>query len=227
MSNVLQVAELAAMVGDPARANMLFALADGRALPAGELAFQARISPQTASGHFAQLVAAGLLSVVRQGRHRYYRLGSPEVAAMLEGMMAVAASAPPRRQASSGPDAALRQARTCYNHFAGRLGVALADRLAEAGHVALDEEGGRITPRGLEFFADFGIDLRAARRRPVCRTCIDWSERRPHLSGRLGAGICARCQELGWVARRPDSRAVSVTETGRREFRAVFGLQLP
>jgi DNA-binding transcriptional ArsR family regulator len=152
MSDVLQMAEIRALIGDAAHANMLLALGDGRALPAGELAYAARLSPQTASGHLARLVGAGLLSVVSQwGRHRYYRLASARVGALLEAALAVAADVPPRT-VLGGTDAALRARRTCYNHLAGRLGVTLADALLAAGHVRLAEDGAGVTPQGLDFF---------------------------------------------------------------------------
>ena len=226
MSDVLQMAEIGALIGDPARANMLLALGDGRALPAGELAYAARVSPQTASGHLARLAGAGLLSVVSQGRHRYYRLASARVGALLEAALAVAADAPPRRTVPGRMDAALRAGRTCYNHLAGRLGVALADALHAAGHVRLAEDGAGVTPQGLDFFAAFGLDLPQTRRRPFCRTCIDWSERRLHLSGELGAALCRHCLALGWIERQRDSRAVKVTEAGATGLRSVFGVTL-
>lgn len=226
MTNVLQVAEVAALVGDPARANMLLALGDGRALPAGELAASAGIAAPTASGHLGRLVQAGLLSVVQQGRHRYYRLASARVGTLLEAVMAVAADAPPRRAVASRADSTLRAGRTCYNHLAGRLGVALADALAEQGHVTLTEEGGEVTPKGIGFLEAFGLDMSASRRRPFCKTCIDWSERRLHLSGQVGAGLCRRCVELGWIERQRDGRAVSVTARGRAGLRETFGVEL-
>ncbi len=224
MTNILQVAEVAAMLGDPARANMMLALGDGRALPAGELASGAGVTAQTASSHLGRLVEAGLLTVVQQGRHRYFRIASARVGALLEAVMAVAAEAPRPRVAASRIDPRLRTARTCYNHLAGRLGVAIADALSEAGHVRLSEEGAQVTSRGIGFLGAFGIDV--GRRDPslLCRTCIDWSERRLHLSGHVGAAICRRCAELGWIERRRDSRAVTVTASGRAGFQSMFGI---
>ncbi len=224
MSSVLQVAEIAAMAGDPARANILLALVGGLALPAGELAGQARVTPQTASGHLGQMVAAGLLAVTRQGRHRYYRLASPRVAAMLEGVMAVAAEVPPRRPAGSRIDPALQAGRTCYDHLAGRLGVALTDGLVQAGHVRLHGELGEVTEGGRHFFADFGVPLRPVRGPVLCKACIDWSERRPHLSGQVGIGLCRHLFALGWVARIPGGRAVTLTSAGRAGLQQTFRL---
>ncbi len=227
MPSVLQIAEVAALLGDPGRINMVLALSDGRALPAGELALAARIAPATASGHLGQLVAGGLLRVTAQGRYRYYRIASPEVATLMESVLVAAAArdearSRPRRVPSRA-DAALREARTCYNHLAGRLGVALADALATAGHVRLDIEGSELTPQGMVFLTNFGLDLGGKRHKTFCRTCIDWSERRLHLSGHVGATLCRRCLDLGWIERRPASRAIDITPTGQVGFGTVFG----
>jgi DNA-binding transcriptional ArsR family regulator len=228
MRDGVQLAEVAALVGDPARAHMLGALMDGRALTAGELASAASVSPQTASGHLAKLTEGRLLAVARQGRHRYFRLANPEVAQMLEGIMAVAANGPPRYRPASRVDAAMRTARTCYDHLAGRLGVGLADALAERGHVVLGEDGGEVTESGALFLAGLGLNLETGRRsrRPFCRACLDWTERRPHLAGVVGAALARRCFELGWIERRRDSRALAITRAGERGFAASFGLRL-
>lgn len=160
----------------------------GRALTAGELAYSARIAPQTASVHLGKLVGAGLLELEKQGRHRYFGLASPEVAEMLEGLMAVAVNGPPRYRHPSPSDEALRQARTCYDHLAGRLGVALTDALFSRGHIVLDDDGGQVTADGTRFFREFGLNLTvtASQRRRFCRPCPDWSERRRHLGGTVG-----------------------------------------
>ena len=222
------LAEIAALVGNPARANMLEALLDGRALTASELAQIGGVAPQTASEHLAKLTEGRLLSLAKQGRHSYYRLASSLIARMLESMMAVAADGPPRYQPRWRGGDALRNARTCYDHLAGRLGVALADALVERNHIALSEDGGVVTARGEEFFRRIGVDLpaRSRSRRRFCRPCLDWSERRPHLAGAVGAALAARCFELGWVGRMRDSRAVIVTPEGRREFSETFGIHL-
>ena len=228
-STNLDLAEIGALIGDPARANILAALSDGRALTASELAFVARVTPQTTSGHLAKLAEANLLALARQGRHRYYRLASPLVAQMLESIMAVAAlQLPPRRRLPSRLDDAMRTARTCYDHLAGRLGVGLADALAAHGQIVLTEDGGEVTAAGMRLFADFGSDLlpRAGSRRPFCRTCLDWSERRWHIAGAVGAALCRRAFELGWIERRRDGRAVAITGAGRRGFAETFGLAL-
>jgi DNA-binding transcriptional ArsR family regulator len=229
MSEDPRLAEIAALVGDPARANILSALADGRALTAGELAYAGGVTPQTASGHLAKLADARLLAVTKQGRHRYYRLATPLVGRMLESIMAVAADAPPRYRPAGKFDAALRFARTCYDHFAGRLGVGLADRLCAQGHVVLSEDGGEVSEAGSVFLSRFGLDFDALRRqrRIYCRPCLDWTERRPHLAGAVGAALAARCFDLGWVRRKRDSRALTITERGRDGFHEVFGFAVP
>jgi len=224
MSDPNGIAATAALLGDPARANMLAALMDGRSLTAKELAYAAHVTAQTASGHLAKLAEGGLLTANRQGRHRYYRLASPLVGQMLEGVMAVSGPAPAHPTTWRGGEA-LRTARTCYDHLAGRLGVALADALTERGHVALGADGGEVTAAGAEFLDEFGA-APAPGRRVFCRPCLDWSERRPHLAGRVGAALACRCFELGWIMRQRDTRAVAITAAGRDGFRQRFGIAL-
>ena len=222
------LAEIAALIGSPARANILTALLDGRSLTAKELAHAAGVSPQTASGHLARLTEAKLLTIARQGRHSYFRLASPLVGRMLESIMAVAADGPPRYQPRWRGGDMLRTARTCYDHLAGRLGVALADTLVQREHVVLAEDGGVVTPAGEDFLSRFGIELSnlGRGRRAFCRPCLDWSERRPHLAGSLGAAIACRCFELGWIARQRDTRAVHVPLQGRTGFKTTFNIEL-
>ena len=228
MTTPIDMAMIAALIGDPARANILSALTDGRAQTATELAYAARVSPQTTSGHLAKLTEARLLSVEKQGRHRYYRLASPLVGRMLESVMAVAAAAPPRHRSPSKIDDALRAGRTCYDHLAGRLGVALADALIAQHGIVLGEDGGEVTGAGSRILGGFGIDLAAAgqQRRTFCRPCIDWSERRPHLAGSLGAEICGQSFAQGWIRRIDGTRAVAITPKGYRVFREHFGAQI-
>ena len=231
-------AETAALMGDPARANMLAALMDGRALTAKELAAAARVTAQTASGHLAQLTGAGLLAMERQGRHRYHRLASPAVAHMLESIMSVAAAGATDkgqvRVASVGPsDVALRRARTCYDHLAGQLAVAMADRMTERGQIEFSPDGGAITEDGTIFLRGLGVDFdaaaaRTARRRGervFCRPCLDWSERRPHIAGALGAALCTACFAQGWIRRIEGTRAVAVTPIGRMALDRAFDLR--
>ena len=224
------LAEVAGLIGDPARANILSALMDGRALTAGELAWHAGVSAQTTSGHLAKLVEARLVAVEKQGRHRYHRLAAPEVARAVEALMAVAAASPKRHRPTGPRDEAMRTARTCYDHLAGRLGTALADSLQAHGHVVIAAESdgaGAVTDRGRRFLRDaLGIDFGPERKRPLCRTCLDWSERRPHFAGRLGAALCRRSFELGWIKRVPDSRAVAITPAGRQGLAELFGIAL-
>jgi DNA-binding transcriptional ArsR family regulator len=232
MTSTARFAEVAALSGDPARAAMLQALMDGRALTATELARVAGVTPQTASGHLGRLAGAGLLAVERQGRHRYHRLAAPSVAHMLESIMQVAAElGPPRRSLTVGPrDAALRHARTCYDHLAGRLGVALADALVGQGHVEIAGDAGLLTDSGRALLDGLDLDIAPllARRtgRVLCRPCLDWSERRPHLAGALGAALCAHSLARGWVRRRDGTRAVAVTPAGERAYRERFGAAL-
>jgi hypothetical protein len=208
---------------------MLCALLDGRALTASELAYAAHVSPQTTSGHLGKLAQANLVSSLQQGRFRYYRLASPAVARMLEGIMNVAALAPPRLRPMSKTVAAMRTARLCYDHCAGCLGVGLADALCERGHIELSDDGGVVTAEGERFFARFGIDLEALQRqkRIFCKPCLDWSERRPHLAGALGAALARRLMALGWTERVRDTRALRIAPMGARGLRETFGLVLP
>jgi DNA-binding transcriptional ArsR family regulator len=234
-------AEIAALVGDPARANMLAELMDGRALTATELAGVAGVAPQTASFHLARLTEAGLLTVECQGRHRYHRLASAAIAQMLESIMSVASglagTGPARRTAPAvvGPrDKALRRARTCYDHLAGELAVAMADRMAERGHIQLSPDGGVLTDAGSAFLRDLGVDLDAATARAAgrgggrvfCRPCLDWSERRPHIAGALGAALCRGCFAQGWVRRIDGTRAVAVTPAGQMALNRAFDLRI-
>ncbi|MBL8838031.1 MAG: helix-turn-helix transcriptional regulator [Alphaproteobacteria bacterium] len=230
MSNATSMAAVAALVGDTARAIMLDALIGGRALTAGELAFVAGVSAPTASAHLAKLSDGGMVTVVKQGRHRYFRLASPLVARMLEGIMVVASvDAPPRFRPRLPRDEALRLARTCYDHFAGRLGVALADQLVARSLIVMGDDAGELTEEGSAFLREFGVEIAPdARRhaRAFCRPCLDWTERRLHLAGAVGASIARRCFALGWVARVRDGRALSISRPGADGFRRVFGIDI-
>ena len=232
-------AATAALIGDPARANMLVSLMDGRALTATELAEAAGITPQTASGHLARLTEAGLLAMTKQGRHRYHRLASPAVAQMLERIMSVVAEretgpgSGSRKAIVVGPrDAALRRARTCYDHLAGKLAVTIADRLVERGHIELSADGGVLTQGGAIFLQALGVALgtvpaRGGERaggRLFCRPCLDWSERRPHIAGVLGAALCRACFAQGWLRRIDGARAVAITPAGQNAFKRAFNL---
>ena len=228
MTTSSRIAEIAALLGDPTRAGMLAALIGGRALAAGELTDLAGVTPSTASGHLAKLTAAGLLTCVSQGRHRYYRLASIELAQLLEGLMVFAESGPSPPRATPRIPTPLRMARTCYDHLAGRLGVALADALEGFGAVRLSDGAGTVTDSGHAFLAKLGIDLTQAAptRRPECRPCLDWSERRPHLAGRLGVALLDRTLELGWIEHATEPRVVHITPNGERGFADTFGIRL-
>jgi DNA-binding transcriptional ArsR family regulator len=225
------VAIPAALIADPARAAILMALMDGRAQPAGSLAYAANLSPQAASNHLVKLLDGGMVVVETEGRHRYYRLARPEVAAALEALQGLA---PPVRALDEprSPEARrLRAARSCYDHLAGRLGVAIAAAMEAQGLVSVtaNEPAGKfygLTDAGRQWFADLGIDMAAIRavRRPPARRCLDWTERRHHLAGPLGAALMARMVELGWVARSPGTRAVTVTRAGAEGLRLRLGI---
>lgn len=222
------IAEVGAALGDPGRLRMLSALLAGEALTAGELAWHGGVAAPTASGHLGRLVEAGLLVVYRQGRHRYYSLASPAVAQLLESMSALAAShGAQRHRPRSRVDAALQIARTCYDHLAGRLAVAIADRLVEHGQVEWNAEAGMLTERGVAFLGDrLGIDLQLAgkRRRCFLKPCIDWTERRPHLGGAVGCALADRLTELGWIERIAHSRAVTITALGAEGLAELFSI---
>jgi len=219
--------EVAALVGDTARATMLNALMGGQSLTATELAYCANVSRSTASGHLSKLVAARLLTVTRRRRFSYYRIASPLVATMLESIKVVAAiEVPPRRQPRSAGDDALRFARSCYDHMAGQIGVAVTDALVAMGHIVLTDEGGEVTASGERFLAEFGTNLTPRTRRIFCQPCLDWSERRYHVRGLVGAAILDRLLTLGWFKREPDSRALRLTPAGRAGLAGTFGIKL-
>lgn len=217
------IALVAALLGDPARANMLTALLGGQALTAGELAREAGVTPQTASSHLSRLEKGGLVVGRKQGRHSYFALSGEDVAGVLEGLMSLAARTGHARTRPGPKEPALRRARVCYDHLAGDLGVAMLEALISRGR--LDDA---LTPTadGEAFFRDFGIDLAPLRagRRPLCKGCLDWSVRRSHLAGALGAALLARIYALGWARRVEGERVVAFTASGERKFGEAFGL---
>jgi DNA-binding transcriptional ArsR family regulator len=223
------IALVASLVGDPARANMLTALMSGRALTATELAHEAGVTPQTASSHIAKLQDGGLVSTEKQGRHRYHRLTGSDVAIVLEGLMGLAARVGHLRTRTGPKDPALRHARVCYDHLAGDLGVQMFDSLVRQRFVRRDEASVSLSPKGERFVADFGIDLTKMRstRRPLCKTCLDWSARRSHLAGTLGSAMLTRMYQLKWANREAGSRIVRFTPNGERQFQALFGGETP
>lgn len=217
-----------AALAEPARLRMVAALAGGRALPAVELARAAGVRPPTAASHLARLLEAGLVVDERQGRHRYFRLASPAVATALEALsqLAPAHRVTSLRAASASGHLAL--ARTCYDHLAGRLGVAIHDALLARGALQPAPGGYELGPRGPELFAELGVDVEAARRarRAFAPACLDWSERTHHLAGALGAALAARLLDRGWVRRGSGSRAVEVAPSGRRGLQATLGVDV-
>jgi DNA-binding transcriptional ArsR family regulator len=220
VSDTPDLAGLAALIGDPARARMLTAVMSGNALTATELALEAGVAASTASTHLAKLTASRILAIEKQGRHRYFRLFDAEVAEMLEGLMEIASRRGPRRR--TGPaDPALRVARVCYDHLAGERGVWLLDQLRN--QKLIDDSA--LSPGAAPFFTRLGIDIAslAKSRRPLCRPCLDWSERRHHLGGALGAAILDRIFTLRWARRELASRAVVFSANGERSLRRWLG----
>ena len=220
------IAQIGSLIGDPARANMLTALMSGKALTATELAGTAGITLQTASSHLSKLEAGFLISQRKQGRHRYFSLADDEVGLLLESLMGFAADRGFTRHRTGPKDPALRKARVCYNHLAGDYGVRLLDSLVAEEVIAGSGDTLALTEPGREKMAALGIDLSALARsrRPVCRTCLDWSERRSHLAGSLGQALLGLFLDRGWAMREPGSRAVRFTGNGEKEFARLFPL---
>jgi DNA-binding transcriptional ArsR family regulator len=218
------ISHIASLVGDPARANMLTALVGGTALTASELALEAGVTLQTASSHLAKLTAGGLLRLSVQGRHRYFALAGPQIAAMLESIMGVAATDGPQRVRPGPREHAMREARVCYDHLAGDLAVAMLDGLLARKVLLRDGDGLRLGRNAESFFAAQGIDIAAlsGQRRQLCRGCLDWSVRRSHLAGSLGAAILDRIFSQKWARREPGGRAVAFSPKGRQAFRSAF-----
>jgi DNA-binding transcriptional ArsR family regulator len=218
------IARLAALIGDHARAEVLTALMADRALTATELAGIAGVTKQTISAHLAKLLEAGLITVDRQGRHRYFRLADHDVASLLESLMGVAFRTGAVRIRSSPREPALRKARICYDHLAGELGVLAYESLLAQRIFSTGTEGLQLTNSGSAWFSSLGIDpaVAAAQRRAFCRPCLDWGERRHHLGGALGTALLKRLYELGWASRAKDSRVITFTMNGEQAFRSLF-----
>jgi DNA-binding transcriptional ArsR family regulator len=221
---------IAAAIGDPGRSKMLFSLLDNRARTATELAIVADVRASTASAHLARLKEKRLVKVVKQGRHHYYTLYSPDVATVLEGLLALSGATMPRF-VTKYPNQ-LRHARTCYDHIAGTLGVALLDTFLREGWLIAEDPANKdsysLSPRGLKAFSALGIDVSEleTQRRQLAVSCLDWSERRPHLRGSLPAALLTLARRKKWVVGEIDSRALTLTANGRREMSAIFGLKL-
>lgn len=217
------IARIAALIGDPARANMLTALMGGRALTASELAHEAGITAQTASGHLARLAEGGLIRQRKQGRHRYAELASTQVAALLEALMGLAADHGHLRRRPGPRDPQMRRARVCYDHLAGEMGTQMFESMLARGYLSRQDDRIELTGAGQDFARDFAqTALEGRSRAPLCRECLDWSERRSHLAGRLGRAMLARMVELGWARRQQGSRVIRFTPEGERRFQAMF-----
>ncbi|EBA14416.1 Transcriptional Regulator, ArsR family protein [Roseobacter sp. SK209-2-6] len=220
------IAHVAALIGDPARANMLTALMSGKALTVSELAEEAGVTIQTASSHLSKLDEGGLLRPRKQGRHKYFSLANDEVAHVLEGLMGLAAGSGHLRKRTGPKDAELRRARVCYNHLAGDMGTQMFDSLIAQSHLILDGDDLNLTRSGQAFVTDLGIDLTDLRKNksPLCRECLDLSERRSHLAGSLGRALLSRFEDLSWARRDQKTRVVSFSANGAKEFEQLFSV---
>ncbi len=218
------IARIAALIGDPARANMLTALMSGKALTVSELAEEAGITIQTASSHLSKLEGGGLLRPRKQGRHKYFSLANEDVAHALEALMGLAAGAGHLRKRTGPKDAALRKARVCYNHLAGDMGTQMFDALMAQNHIKLQGEDLILTDKGTHFITTLGIDLDSlqAKKTPLCRECLDWSERRSHLAGSLGRALLSHFETLNWAKRDQNTRVVRFSREGLQEFERLF-----
>jgi DNA-binding transcriptional ArsR family regulator len=225
MGHAANVSDVAALLGEPTRAAMLDALMDGEPRPAGELARRAGVAPSTASEHLARLVAGRLLLVEAQGRERRYRLASADVADVLEALARLGSDRPVDSLRAAGRREALRAARTCYDHLAGRFGVAVTEALVARGALRAHDGAFELSETGGGLLAELGVDVAGARasRRLFARVCVDWTERRPHLAGALGAALADAALAQGWVCRRPNDRALHVTPAGAAALEALRG----
>lgn len=227
MDDTPDIAAIAGLIGDRARATMLMGLMTGRSLTATELARAAGLTKQTASSHLSELVSAQLVAVEHSGRHRYFRLSNHDVGAVIEGLTGLAHRVGAVRVDSGPPDPAMRKARVCYDHLAGELGVLVFDSLSDGGFVHAAEKTVTVTEPGELFLSDFGIDVETLRRgrRALCLLCLDWSVRRKHMAGAVGAALLTRCVELGWARQYKGSRTVSFSVLGERSLRGAFKLR--
>lgn len=222
------ISSTAALMGDPARANILTALISGCALTATELSVEAGVTKQTTSSHLAKLVDGGFLSVEKQGRHKYYRLANHQIAEMLETIANVAADIAPKRVRTGPKDPALRKARRCYDHLAGDLAVKMFDAFIANGLIVNERETNQgkptLTEKGRDYFDRFGIDINVLdkQKRPVCRACLDWSVRRHHLAGGLGAALLSEFEKRGWAKRNAKHRIIEFTREGELELLNMF-----
>ncbi|EHS59338.1 ArsR/SmtB family transcription factor [Paenibacillus sp. Aloe-11] len=228
MSTKSNVAMIASLVSEPSRAAILTVLLDGRFHTASELAHMAGIKPQTASFHLSKMTDAQVVTVDKQGRHRYFGIQNPEVARVMESLLSIAPPVQIKSFKQASENEAIRLARTCYDHLAGHLGVQIMDSLINKGMLSEDQDGLYITERGETFFADFQVNLTQIkqRRRSFSHKCLDWSERRHHLAGALGSALLDRLLTLHWIERLPTTRAIRITTDGKRGFKEVFSIDI-
>ena len=218
------ISRIAALIGDPARANILTALMTGKALTATELSAEAGVTLQTTSAHLAKLEGAGLIRCRKSGRHKYFTLGSDDVSHALEALMGLAAGTGHLRTRTGPRDAALREARVCYNHLAGAKGIALYQGLLSRGWVREVGDQVSLTPSGITSLRAFGVDIEGLSRAkaPLCRPCLDWSARQTHLAGSVGRALLSRMQDLGWAKRVEGTRVMRFSREGEKAFKAMF-----
>jgi DNA-binding transcriptional ArsR family regulator len=226
MPGDINIVPVALLLADPTRASILQELSDGRTLPAGELARRAHVTPSTASAHLFKLIEAGLLAVEKRGKHRYYRIANPAIVPAIEALAALAPARPVRSLRESQIAEAVRNARMCYNHLAGNLGVKLSQALVDKQVLDASDDGYSITQGGLQWLSTFGIDEAVLKKQGslVVPHHIDWSERRPHIAGELGAALARRLFDLEWITRTPSSRAVRLTATGQQALGDDFAI---
>ncbi|WP_212979481.1 ArsR/SmtB family transcription factor [Paenibacillus azoreducens] len=227
MNMYKNIASIGALFGDPTRTTILVSLADGRSLTAGELAYIAEVSPQTASAHLTKLVEGGLIVMEPQGRHRYYRLASSKVAEVMEEMASLTTPVPARSLRESDQAKALRYARTCYEHLAGELGVSITNALLRKEYIKESDGKYQLTVLGEKWLIEFGVKIDGLNRlaRSIPRH-IDWTERHHHMGGPIAVGITRRLFELGWIARGAVKRSIIITDTGRIQIQREFNLEL-
>lgn len=219
------ISRIAALIGDPARANILTALMSGKALTATELAGEAGVTVQTASSHLAKLEAAEMIHMRKSGRHKYFTLGGDDVGHALEALMGLAAGAGHLRTRTGPKDAALREARVCYNHLAGARGITLYQGMLRRGFVVERGDAVTLSDAGVAFLGDFGVDVAALQKSkaPLCRSCLDWSARQTHLAGSVGRALLGRMQDQGWCQRVEGTRVIAFSDKGKIAFDAEFG----
>ncbi len=226
MTDNLQISRIATLIGDPSRTMMLMRLMDGRAYTAGELAQAANVTPQTASSHLNKLEVGGLVVSLKQGRHKYYNLFSTDVALAIESLLRLTELSPGNVRRTSCPKG-LQEARTCYDHIAGRFGVALADGFMEQGLVVMESEQVRLTEKGEDYIDKLGIELVKLKTsgKPLLKSCLDWSERRPHFAGILAKQLLEKYQQLGWVKKVKQGRQLTLSTAGKRHFKSELAIE--